>query len=626
YEVSTFEEHKKGQFFVRQNFGEALEQALPEQPIEAIHLPEPSHWVKRGHAAIGGSRDVTVLTVSNPMDGVLIPIQAAGGAVYSLQIEYRSPEPIAIQIWDVDAEWQKLQEATLYNDTVPKSVSEWSVFRTNLFLPAWKGIGGAIFISLPPSEQAIESRAPAETKRIEFRKLEMHRLDTHRAPCDLLEMDRRAEKTAFLFVDKSVPDTLRGYRMASQIHLADGLGFRGGETEKVLYADLMMLCWNAEMPEYRPMLAPSIWYSAAGEMYLRDSFFALNGVHNRELNEGVFNLWAKNQGEDGAINTLVEPNMANVERKSNDSTPLWLMWALLNRRRFGTSLPMEKVQKAAEYCLRTYDRRRDGVSWAQFVMGQLDVISYPQGTSEICENQGNLAVTLRVIKELRIPALSETISEEYIQKAEEVYRSYYDPSRKFLVAARGITDGIGFAELFPEFLSLWLFKRKLLSDEMIANHLDRIPVLLPMADSPHPEMGGTVRPIYIGLPDGGGWRYFTDQWHPMVSNAHAAGYAQHAMDGVYYNGGSWMRAEICGYVAGMLHGWNGAKKAIDNRLWAEIHVSPDFPTSQEYLATAPANPFFGYHRVFAWNSFVLQALELAGMRSPEMDPDFRKTS
>jgi hypothetical protein len=32
------------------------------------------------------------------------------------------------------------------------------------------------------------------------------------------------------------------------------------------------------------------------------------------------------------------------------------------------------------------------------------------------------------------------------------------------------------------------------------------------------------------------------------------------------------------------------------------------PTS----ATDPAHPFFGYHRVVAWNSFVLQTLKMAG--------------
>src|ERR1700688_3105733 len=130
-------------------------------------------------------------------------------------------------------------------------------------------------------------------------------------------MGQAREKTVFIFADDKVQDTIRGYRLASQLYLADGMGFKGGDTEKVLYADVMMLSWIADQEGLRPMLAPSIWYSAAGEMYLRDSFYALNGIHDRTLNEQVFNLWADNQGMNGAINSLVEPNIANLERKSN---------------------------------------------------------------------------------------------------------------------------------------------------------------------------------------------------------------------------------------------------------------------------------------------------------------------
>lgn len=622
YRVSSLAGRGQGSLYVQQTFGELLEQRDDETGIHAIPIPNVASWIKRGQIIFKPAGNAATLSTSRSIDGVLIPISVAAGAIYSLRLEYRSQEPIAVQIWDVDEKQEKLQEITLYNDSIPASGTEWSEFKTSVFVPSWKGVGGAIYISVPESEQGTERGAGGGPRTIELRGLELRKVKDRRQPYHRLEMDRVAEKTVFIFVDDKVPDTIRGYRTASQVCLATGLGLQGSEVEKILYADLMMLCWNADTQEIRPMLAPSIWYSAAGEMYLRDSFFALNGTYNRELNESVFRLWADNQGEDGAINTLVEPNMANLERKSNDSTPLWLMWALLNRRRFGTALPMEKVRKAAEYCLATYNRRRDATCWAQYVMGQLDVISYPEGTSDLCENQGMLAVTLRVIQELKIPGVSETISEEYIQKAERIYRSYYLPDQKFLAAARGITDAIGFAELFPEFLSLWIFNHKMLTDEMVVNHLDRIPVLLPRADCPYPEMQGTLRPVFIGLPAGGGWSYFTEKWHPMVSDAHAANYAQHAMDGVYYNGGSWMRIEICGYVTGMLHGWDKARKAIANRLWAEIHTSQDYPTSQEFLATSPANPFFGYHRVFAWNSFVLPALELAGMRSPEMDPDF----
>jgi hypothetical protein len=143
-----------------------------------------------------------------------------------------------------------------------------------------------------------------------------------------------------------------------------------------------------------------------------------------------------------------------------------------------------------------------------------------------------LAVMLRVIRELQISGISNTISEDRIENAEKLYRSYYDPVRGFMLPARNITEAIGFAELFPEYLSLWLFDRKILTDEMMIRHLDRIPVMLPRAAAPYPEVGGTVRPIFIGLDNGTkGWRFFTEHWHPMASDSYAESYANHQMDG-----------------------------------------------------------------------------------------------
>ena len=618
-------EREKRQFFVQQTFGEALLRDDNPASSTVVSLPPISDWRKQGDLSVEERDGTTVLSIRSSRASIVIPFPAKETEIYSLRFKYRSSQSFSVQVWDVNKQLNRLGNISLYNDRMPESPAEWSEFQTEVFFSSLLGDGGTLHISMAESEQDVEVQPAAGTLRIELRDLQLRRFSTSFRPYHRLEMDRPEAKTSFIFVHDRIPNTLRDYRLASQRYLADGLGFCGGDAEKVLYSDLMMLCWSAS-PEYRhPMVAPSIWYSAAGEMYLRDSFFATNGIHNRELNEGVFDLWAANQGEDGAINTLVEPYKANLERKSNDSTPLWLMWALQNRKRFGTGLPMDKIRKAAEYCLRTYDRRHDGTCWAQFVMGQLDVIDYPEGTSELCENQGMFAVTLRVIKELKIPGVSEKISEDYIAKTESVYRSYYDPVLKFVRPTKKISDAIGFGEIFPEFLSLWLFGRKILTDEMLIDHLERIPVLLPRKDAPYPAAGGTLRPVFIGLRKGGkGWDYFTDAWHPMISKEHGANYANHNMDGIYYNGGSWMRIEICGYVAGKLHGWTKADQAIANRLWAEINISPDFPTSQEYLATDPSHPFFGYHRVFAWNAFVLRALEMAGLRTPEMDPDHSK--
>jgi hypothetical protein len=624
YSLPTATERADQGAFIQQTFGETTVQSSGEGARTQIDLPPASQWKRSGEIQIEQRDGVVKLSPRATKDFVLLPFSAKGGEVFSVHLKYRSAVPISIHAWDTNDQLQKLGDITLFNDTAPASSGSFTEFQYSFVMPALQGTGAGIVLTLPDfTDEASHEFNSAKLPSFELRHVELFRIATQSEPYHRLEMGRPQVKTTFIFASDTVPDTLGGYRLASQLHLADGLGFKGGETEKVLYADVMMLSWSADMEGVRAMLAPSIWYSAAGEMYLRDSFYALNGIHNRELNEKVFDLWADNQGTNGAINTLVEPSIANLERKSNDSTPLWLMWALLNRRRFGTSLPMDKVRRAAEYCLAAYDPQRTAICTAQFVMGQLDVINYPEGTSILCENQGMLAVLLRVIRELRIPELSATISESYIAKAEEAYRSYYDPGLGFLCPARNIRDAIGFSDIFPEFLSLWLFKRKILTDEMVLNHLNRIPVLLPNPECPYPREDGTVRPIFIGLPaDGKQWSYFTEKWHPMVNDSYALSYANKAMDGVYYNGGSWMRIEICGYVTGKCHGWNKAEQAIRNRLWAEIHTDKDFPTSQEYLATEVKNPFFGYHRVFAWNSFVLQALEMAGMRRPEMDPDY----
>lgn len=607
--VATPQERAKGHFFVSQTFGE-LQVENPD-PGAALVFPPLAQWARQGAPTVTTDGETTRFSIPGAKDALVTPTTMQGGHVYELSFEYRAHSAFAARVWDADERLNRVKDLTLFNDAAPPS-SQWAHFTTRTYIPALQANTAALVLG------NIEDAANTTQGDIDIRKLRLTQVPSHFEPYHRLLMDEPEQKTSFVFASDDVPDTIRGYRLASELSLADALGFRGSDPEKVLYADTMMLTWTAEPHVFRPILAPSIYYSAAGEMYFRDSFFAVAGTQDRALNESIFELWGANQGPDGAIGTLVNANRGHIERKSNDSTPLWLLWALKNRERFGSKLPIEKLKKAAEYSLKTYDPDRTGICHAKFMIGQNDVMEFPQGTTDIAVNQGMWAVTLRVMKELAISGVSDQITEEYIGKAEEAYRSYYDPALKRIRPARQVADAIGFDEIWPEFLSLWAFHRKILTDEMVQNHLDHIPLMLPRNDAPHPELGGTVRPILIGLTDNG-WHYFTDTWHPMIHAEHGARYANHAMDGIYYNGGSWLRIEICGYVAGQLHGWKPAKAAVENRLWAEINIAPDFPTSQEYLATDPANPNFGFHRVFAWNTFVFQALELAGFRQPDED-------
>jgi hypothetical protein len=602
--VCRREERARGQSYVSQTFGEELvRDPLSGKPVA---LPPSSTWHRNG-ATLTGTSQQFGLRSNGRDDGVIIPVQLSGGNVYELSFQYRSARAFAARFLDTGTSFRTLKNLTLYNDQVPKSGSIWSKFSSTVYIPALQG-NSALFFG---NSGDFAENAPAD---IQVKDLKLAQVAAHFQPYHRLEMDRDAEKTSFIFADQDIPDTLRGHRLASELYLSDGLGFQGSDPEKVIYADTMMLAWTAEPHVFRPILVPSIFYGAAGEMYMRDSFYAAAGLNNRELNESLLALWGENQGKDGVIGTLVNADRGHIERKSNDSTPLWFIWALKNHQRFGAEVPMGKLRLSANYAIHTYDPQRTGICRAEFIIGQNDVIEFPRGTSDIAVNQGMWAVTLRVIRELAIPGISDQISDGWIQHAEDAYRSYYNPGLKRILPEKNVTDAIGFDEIFPEFLSLWLFNRKLLTDEMVQNHLDQIPAMLPRKDAPHPQMG-TVRPILIGLRDDH-WQYESANWHPMVGDEHASRYSDHRMDGTYYNGGSWMRIEICGYVTGKLHGWSKANDAIENRLWAEINTDPDFPTSQEYLATDPDNSSFGAHRVFAWNSFVLQALQMARSRQP----------
>ena len=160
---------------------------------------------------------------------------------------------------------------------------------------------------------------------------------------------------------------------------------------------------------------------------------------------------------------------------------------------------------------------------------------------------------------------------------------------------------------------------------MVINHLEQIPVLNKVANSPHPEYG-TTAPILIRLTKTKkGYDYLSADYQPFAEFG-KANYADGKNDGFYYNGGSWFRAEYCAYVAGLKHGWKKAPLLMENRIWAEINLHPDWPYSKEFIPTkyTSTDSWWPSTQGLCWNVFILMADEVAGLRSPDMDPDYKK--
>lgn len=587
YRIASTEDRKAGRNYVKLTFGELSDFNHPTEKIE-YKTPEIDDWKLYNGATVTLNNGVYVIKgekATTDMAGFRLAYQLPDG-FYTVRFKHRSTNPLSLRLWKNEGTTANDIQGFHYQTNIPSSDTEWTELEETVFLANTEGDITNLLI-------AASNLKTGDPYNLEIKDLEVTQsVASVRAYHQLLAGVKNTKRT-FIFVAPAKP-TLHDVRLASQVYLADGLGFKGSTKEKCLYSCYQMLMWITSAGNFKPLSVPSINY--APDMYNRDSFWSQMGVYNKESSEQIFNEWAATQNEAGTIGTIITPNMGSRELKGNDATLEFLWFALVNKREYGTPPPMDKITKAFNYIIKELDSDGDGICSAHFVLGQNDCVEYPNGTSNLAVNQGMLAVTLRVAQELGMP-----VKNDYIEKANAGYRAFYDKKLGYLIDNKAYPYVITFNSLLPEFVSLWLFNQPILTSEMVNNTLDKVP------------SHDGYSPLIFHVKD----TYFTMKNKPFSPNLFWD-------NGIYYNAGSWMREEICGYVAGMKHGWKPAEKRIKDRLTAEITLNPDEPFSHEFLPYDLSVPacWWPSTRVFSWNVFVLKALEVAGMRTPEEDPNY----
>jgi len=529
--------------------------------------------------------------------------------VYTISFQCKGEVPLALKLFRVKngKKTVELEEGLKYIDNFGVKKDKWTLFKGSILVPYIEKDSVSLFIGTQSGK--------AGTLQLKDFKIEEH--EPLREAYNVLPMGESTEKTSYLFFEPW--KNHKEFMISSQSKLAEGLGFRGTTLEKMLYGNMNALTWITAVNDFNPFNVPNMNYSP--DMYNRDSFFSTVATYNKNLNLGIWEQWSKTQTPKGGIGTIITPSMGSTEAKDNEATIEWLIWAMLNKRRFGVKLPEEKIKKAVDYVLNEFDAGKDGKCRSHFPMSQVDIIDYEPKTDRLAVNQGMLAIALRTIKELGYP-----IEESYIEKTEQEYRNFYDPKRKHLLFDRNYPDIISLTDLEPEFFSLWLFNRPILQDEMVTNHLEQFPLLNKVPGAPHPEYG-TTAPICIRLiQNQPGYAYLSADYQPFEAFG-ASNYADGKNDGFYYNGGSWLRAEYCAYVTGLKHGWKKAPALMENRAWAEINLHPKWPFSKEFIPTkwTTTESWWPSTKGLCWNIFILMANEVAGLRTPEMDPDYQRT-
>ncbi|HSD06894.1 hypothetical protein [Flavobacterium sp.] len=604
--VATIEERKNNQNYIKQTFGELYNLDAGKETELKIESP----FQKVGDVAISNNENITRLHYnSNNQSGFEIITPFKDQKVYSISFLSKGNASVALKLFRIKngKKTVELENGIKYIDKFPVNDLDWTLFKGSVLVPYIENDSVSMFIGAQDSKGC----------ELEIKDLKIIEHQPEKQPYNVIRIGEKVTKTTYVFVEPWT--THHDFVISSQARLAEAKGFKGNLIEKMLYANFNMLTWITAVDDFSPFNVPNMNYSP--DMYNRDSFFSIVASYNKELNLSIWDKWAKTQTEKGAISTIITPYMGSIEAKDNEATIEWLIWAMLNKRRFGVTLPKEKIDKAVNYVLNEFDEDKDGICKSHFSMSQIDVIDYDPKTDRLAVNQGMFVIVLRTIKELGYSICNDA----YIEKAEKGYRDFYDVKRKHLLFDKEFPDLISLTDLEPEFFSLWLFNHPMLTDEMVQNHLDQIPALNKVPNSPHPELG-TTAPICIRLTnDQKGYSYFTSDYQPFGEFGKTY-YSNGAQDGIYYNGGSWMRSEYCAYVVGQKHGWERAQKMMENRAWAEINLNPKWPYSKEFIPTkwTTTDSWWPSTRGLCWNVFILMADEVAGIRTPEMDPDYKK--
>ena len=602
--VSNLSERARNDYFIRQTFGEMVNLDAGKETI----LQMTGSWQKENAEVKNEDGLISIKGHPGGRAGLDFMAPFKDQSLYTISFWCKGNTPVTLKLWRVKngRKTFELEDGLKYIDNFPTMENEWTLFKGSILVPYIENDSVSVFIGTQSGKEC----------RLQIKDLQFIAHAPRQEPYNVLPMGKKVIKTNYIFVEPW--KSHQQFMISSQSRLAEAKGFKGSLIEKMLYGNFNMLTWITDINDFTPFNVPNMNY--APDMYNRDSYFSTISTYNKDLNLSIWEQWGKTQTAKGGIGTIITPLMGSVEAKDNEATIEWLIWAMMNKRRFGITLTNEKIKKAVDYVLNEFDADRDGKCKSNFSLSQVDIVDFNPKTDRLGVNQGMLAIALRTIKELGFD-----ISEAYIQKAEKEYRNFYDVKRKHLLFDRNFPDIISLTDLEPEFFSLWLFHRPMLTDEMVKNHLDQIPLLNKVPGSPHPEVG-TTAPICVRLTkDAKGFSYLSGDYQPFEKFGEE-NYANGKSDGFYYNGGSWFRAEYCAYVVGLKHGWKKATMLMENRVWAEIYLNPKWPFSKEFIPTkwTTTDSWWPSTKGLCWNIFILMADEVAGLRTSDMDPDYKK--
>ena len=378
-----------------------------------------------------------------------------------------------------------------------------------------------------------------------------------------------------------------------------------------------MLTWIDEPDSQLAYPVPSIGYQF---FYQRDAFWMVSAMLDEKVARETWDLVKTTQDESGGVCCHAMPYRweQGMPGGMTDANLHWVVWAYVNKARYGIEPDMPALQRNLDWMLKTFRTGKPGEYWSRLA-GWFDVFDLPKPVL-FTHMQGEFAIALRCAKELGLE-----VSDADLEGATNAYRNFFDEQLGYIPFAN--TDEFRImlspTTLLPEFMSLWLFDEPMLPDSSVQRNLDAIDRVW------NKKVAGGFAVPNIIRSDG------TFQTKANKTFSPALWWEP----GIYHNGGSWLLYEYLAYAAGYRHGWvprhvgKSAQERMAKRLELEFSEEQE-PVSHEFLPLTkaldtPGSVWDGSSeagvsgppgsKVFGWNSFVVIANEVIGLRPPR-DP------
>lgn len=339
-------------------------------------------------------------------------------------------------------------------------------------------------------------------------------------------------------------------------------------------------------PQGFRVITPSRMY---GEVYVRDSFFALVGLEDPKLSSDSFRLFSAWQQENGQTPTAipVKKEAEQLRSQNDESTLLFLIWAGL-RARAGEKVDRQTIDRAFSFVSRQvkdgwyFSPPGDFRYWADTFINQKE--------SVITCNQGFFALALGVLKEFR----PDLVSDDLLRQARENYAKLFKKEFGFMPLSSQ-TNYQDTSALLPELLSRILLGAGMLEDERVITNINHLIATASVQDRQGKLLGIKV----IAQPDG--------SFLPIDEfETHFRG------KGEYQNGAYWPMFTITALCLAYSINQDAKYKSLVAEL---MQKELSDGQSKEFISLSPENPgaFDPQRSDYSWNALIYKALSFAKM-------------